>query len=182
MPRTEGECDGPGAADMARVPRNPGVISVRPPRSSLPGLDRDYGGMTPMIDVVFNLLIFFVVGAGSFAADRLLATRLSAASGLTANVSQPEERPAWAFPVDLRLKQLDGTTIVDMSGTTYRDRTRLKDQLRALSEVSKESPINLEIAPDVPLGEMIDVYDTCQAAGFETINFVTTTRVVGAAR
>ena len=42
------------------------------------GLDRDYGGLTPMIDVVFNLLIFFDVGAGSFAADKLLATKLSA--------------------------------------------------------------------------------------------------------
>ena len=147
---------------------------MRPPRSSLAGLDRDYGGMTPMIDVVFNLLIFFVVGAGSFAADKLLATRLSTASGTVATANLAEPLPVSALNVELQLKRdAAGNTVVDMNGTTYSDRQRLKTQLRALSGISPESPINLAIAQDVPLGEMIDVYDACPAAGFQTINFVT---------
>jgi biopolymer transport protein ExbD len=138
------------------------------------GLDRDYGGLTPMIDVVFNLLIFFVVGAGSFAADKLLATKLSATSGSVASATAAEERPVWAVTVNLSLKlNAAGQPVVDMNGTTYGDRDRLKAQLRALAEVGPESPIHLEIAADVPLGEMIDVYDACRGAGFETINFVT---------
>jgi biopolymer transport protein ExbD len=145
---------------------------VRPPRSSLTGLDRDYGGMTPMIDVVFNLLIFFVVGAGSFAADKLLATRLSATSGSVPAPQRVEQQPI--FTVNLALKlNANGHSIVDMNGTTYSDRDRLKAQLKALAEVDSESRIHLEIAPDVPLGEMIDIYDACRASGFETINFVT---------
>jgi biopolymer transport protein ExbD len=147
---------------------------VRSPQSSLAGLDRDYGGMTPMIDVVFNLLIFFVVGAGSFAADKLLATRLSATGGSAASSKAVEERPVWALTVDLSLKlNAAGQAVVDMNGTVYADRDSLKTQLKALAEVGPESPINLDIAADVPLGDMIDVYDACRASGFETINFVT---------
>jgi len=138
------------------------------------GLDRDYGGLTPMIDVVFNLLIFFVIGAGSFAADKLLATKLSASSGSVASSKAVEQRPVWAVTVNLSLKlNAAGQPVVDMNGTTYSDRDRLKSQLKALAEVGPESPINLDIAPDVPLGDMIDVYDACRASGFETINFVT---------
>ena len=138
------------------------------------GLDRDYGGLTPMIDVVFNLLIFFVVGAGSFAADKLLATKLSATSGSVPSSKPVEQRPVWAVTVNLLLKRnANGQSVVDMNGTTYSDRDRLKSQLKALAEVGPESPINLGIAPDVPLGDMIDVYDACRASGFETINFVT---------
>jgi biopolymer transport protein ExbD len=137
------------------------------------GLDRDYGGMTPMIDVVFNLLIFFVVGAGSFAADKLLATKLSATSGSVTSTAT-DQRSAPALIVDLALK-LDpgGQPVVDMNGTTYSDRNLIKSQLGVLADASPESPINLAIAADVPLGDMIDIYDTCRAAGFETINFVT---------
>ena len=150
---------------------------MRPPRSSVPGLDRDYGGMTPMIDVVFNLLIFFVVGAGSFAADKLLATKLSANSGTVANASPATDLPTWAITVKLRLKlDATGRAVVDMNGTTYTDRNRLKAQLRALAEVGPESPINLETGPDVQLGDMIDVYDACRGSGFQTINFVTTAK------
>ncbi len=127
-----------------------------------------------MIDVVFNLLIFFVVGAGTFAADKLLATKLSATSGTIASATLAEQRPAWAVNVELRLKRdPEGQTVVDMNGTIYSDRDRLKSQLQALAEIGPESPINLDIAPDVPLGDMIDIYDACRASGFETINFVT---------
>ena len=141
------------------------------------GLDRDYGGLTPMIDVVFNLLIFFVVGAGSFAADKLLATKLSATSGSVTSSTAAEQRPVWALTVNLALRlNPAGEPIVDMNGMAYSDRNLIKSQLRALAEASPESPINLEIAPDVPLGDMIDIYDACRAAGFETINFVTQAR------
>jgi len=130
--------------------------------------------MTPMIDVVFNLLIFFVVGAGSFGADKLLATKLSASSGTVTSAQAATERPAWAVTVNLTLK-LDrtGQAVVDMNGTTYDDRQHLKSQLKALAEIGPESPINLDVASHVQLGDMIDVYDACRAAGFETINFVT---------
>lgn len=145
---------------------------MRVPRSSLAGLDRDYGAMTPMIDVVFNLLIFFVIGAGAFTSEKLLATNLSATHGTSAVGALAEAKP-WAVTVTLKLfiDPAVGRCVVDMNGATYDDREKLKEQLRALAEVGPENPIILDIAANVPLADMIDVYDTCRAAGFESINF-----------
>lgn len=146
---------------------------MRIPRSSLAGLDRDYGAMTPMIDVVFNLLIFFVLGAGGFAAEKLLLTNLSATQGTSTTAQPIQERAAWAVNVTLKLRRSENQAVtVDMNGALYTDRARLKEQLQALAEAGPESPILLDTAANVPLGEMIDIYDACRAAGFETINFV----------
>lgn len=145
---------------------------MRVPRSSLSGLDRDYGAMTPMIDVVFNLLIFFVIGAGAFSAEKMLETKLSATSGSSVTAPPVQEQAAWALTVTLKLILDENRQLaVDMNGTVYKDRAQLKDQLRALAEVGTESPIILDIAREVPLGDMIDIYDACKAAGFESINF-----------
>jgi biopolymer transport protein ExbD len=146
---------------------------MRIPRSSLSGLDRDYGTMTPMIDVVFNLLIFFVIGAGGFAAEKLLATKLASSGGTSPTAQPVKDEPAYVVHVTLKLFRDDNQNVaVDMNGTVYSDRAKLKEQLRALADVGPENPINLDTAKDVPLGDMIDVYDTCRAAGFTTINFV----------
>ncbi|MBX3442502.1 MAG: biopolymer transporter ExbD [Planctomyces sp.] len=144
---------------------------MRIPRSSTQGLDRDYGAMTPMIDVVFNLLIFFVVSAGSFTVDRLLTTDLSSTEGTVATLQPPEDSP-WATTVELQLRPDDeGRTIVEMNGTPYADREQLKTQLRTLAELGPESPVILDTAADVPLGDLIDIYDACRASGFQSINF-----------
>jgi biopolymer transport protein ExbD len=146
---------------------------MRIPRSSLSGLDRDYGTMTPMIDVVFNLLVFFVIGAGGFTAEKLLATNLASSHGSSPTTRPIEDQPAYIVNDTLKLFRDDNQQVaVDMNGTVYSDRVQLKDQLRALAGVGPENPINLDTAKDVPLGDMIDVYDTCRAAGFTTINFV----------
>jgi biopolymer transport protein ExbD len=145
---------------------------VRIPRSSLAGLNRDYGTMTPMIDVVFNLLVFFVIGAGAFSAEKLLSTKLSATQGTAVSTQEFQEEAAWAVTVTLSLfLDESGQLAVDLNGTVYHDRDELKSQLRSLGDVGPESPIILDIADNVPLGDMIDIYDTCKAAGFLTINF-----------
>jgi biopolymer transport protein ExbD len=58
-----------------------------------------------------------------------------------------------------------------LNGTEYASFDALQTTLRALAEVQPESPVILDIAPDVAAGEMIRVYDTCRAAGFVSINF-----------
>ena len=41
----------------------------------------------------------------------------------------------------------------------------------SLAELAPEIPVILDFEPDVQLEEMIHVYDTCLAAGFESISF-----------
>ncbi|WP_417849856.1 ExbD/TolR family protein [Thalassoglobus sp.] len=134
--------------------------------------DHDFGAMTPMIDIVFLLLIFFVVTASGGVREELLPTELSAAGAVESDITPVEPQE---LTVDIWLKlmfEAEGKkTRVDMNGTVYEDLERLKEQLRALAELGPENPVILDIAGDVPLGDVVDVYDTCQAAGFESVSF-----------
>lgn len=128
--------------------------------------------MTPMIDVVFLLLIFFVVTASTQIRELLLPADL-AATGSVETPQPPEAKDPLIVEVTLKLtvSPETGRTTVDMNGTPYDDLQQLKEQLRLLAELGPENPVILDIAGDVPLGEIVDVYDTCQAAGFQSVSF-----------
>jgi biopolymer transport protein ExbD len=136
--------------------------------------DRDQNAMTPMIDVVFLLLVFFVVAAAGQVRESVMPTQLP---DVGASIDMPppvvEEREVWADQVWVRLflnEQSDRTN-ADVNGTVYDDLSRLTAVLSALGELSVESPIILDIAGPVPWGDVIYVWDACRAAGFDSINF-----------
>jgi Biopolymer transport protein len=141
----------------------------RPP---LPQRDNSAVAMTSMIDVVFLLLIFFAVTGGSGIRELLLPAELSSAGGMESAVAAADETP---LSVEIWLKlTIDAASdqlVVEMNGTEYRDLRELKGQLQALAELGPENPVILDVAGNVPLGDLVDIYDTCRAGGFETINF-----------
>lgn len=133
--------------------------------------DRDYGVMTPMIDVVFQLLIFFVIASTGHVAESLLPTQLPA-NGAIASPTPRTERETWADEVFVKLsRNAADKTVADLNGTAYEDLAKLTGVLSALAEVSHDNPIILDIEDTVPLGDAIRVYDACRSAGFESISF-----------
>ena len=58
-----------------------------------------------------------------------------------------------------------------MNGTVYEELPQLRAVLLELGEISRDNPVILEIADAVPVGDAIYVFDTCRAAGFESVNF-----------
>jgi biopolymer transport protein ExbD len=125
--------------------------------------------MTPMIDVVFLLLIFFVCASVGQVRESVLPTELAAGSIESLQAGQP---PPLLGEVWLKvLPGSDGNTIVEVNQREYTDFSQLKDTLMNLAELAPEIPVILDIEPDVVLEEMIRVYDTCRVAGFESISF-----------
>ncbi len=136
-------------------------------------IPRDYGDpMTPMIDVVFNLLIFFVVTATGAPPEKLLPADLPANGAIVSEVVPDDQKP---LVTDVWLKlSLAGEAQalqVDMNGTVYQDLDQLKANLRALAEIGPENPVILDIAPSVQMEQLVDVWDTCIAAGFQSVSF-----------
>jgi biopolymer transport protein ExbD len=140
--------------------------------------DRDQGAMTPMIDVVFLLLVFFVVAAAGQVQESVMPTQLpEVGASIETPLATPPERDVWADQVWVRLfvDESTGRSSADVNGTVYDDLTRLTAVLSVLGELSAESPIVLDIAGPVPWGDVIYVWDACRAAGFESINFAADT-------
>jgi biopolymer transport protein ExbD len=128
--------------------------------------------MTSMIDVVFLLLIFFVCAAAGAVHEFLLPTDLAATGEIASVVPPAAKRSA---PVDEILLYLatdsNRRLVTRLNGTEYGTLEELRRVLLTLGELAPESPVTLDISPDVEAGDMVAVYDTCRRAKFNTIQF-----------
>ncbi len=129
--------------------------------------------MTPMIDCVFLLLIFFVCASVGRIAESLMSVDLSSGNIAASDVNPVETKPAWVTDVWLKLKwdETANRTFVEMNDRKFTDFEPLEADLRSLAELSPDSPIILDIEGRVPAGDVIRVDDTCRAAGFRSINY-----------
>ncbi|HBN76281.1 MAG TPA: hypothetical protein DD473_10775 [Planctomycetaceae bacterium] len=136
--------------------------------------DRDLGEdqtMTPMIDIVFLLLVFFVCVATDQVVEMSLPTELASGS---VDAQQTEPTESWVTEVRLRLFQgpENSRSLIEMNGRIFTSFEEFIPTLKALSEISRDSPVLLDVDDDVPLGEVVQLYDACRSAEFELINFV----------
>ena len=126
--------------------------------------------MTPMIDVVFLLLVFFVWTSSFQRPEQLLATTLASVG--SSESSLDVEPP----PPDLDRIIIEVDWQQDRPAWTIYDRplaslTEVSAVLRAAAEVDNGLPVILVVDGGVPMGDVIDVYDMSRAAGFVKIQF-----------
>jgi biopolymer transport protein ExbD len=146
---------------------------MRVPSSKHQGKVQFDQAMTPMIDCVFLLLIFFVCASVGRIAESLMSVDLSSGNIAASDVNPIETKPAWVTDVWLKLKwdETANRTFVEMNDRKFTDFEPLEADLRSLAELSPDSPIILDIEGRVPAGDVIRVDDTCRAAGFRSINY-----------
>jgi biopolymer transport protein ExbD len=136
--------------------------------------EHDDSFMTPMIDVVFLLLIFFVCASTGQIRESSLPTPLAAGS---IEAVDPVESPKPLGEVWVRLiRQGAGEGVVtsaEVNNQLYEDWNRLRRTLRELASVAPEIPVILDIDHGVPVGDFVDIFDTCRSAGFDNIQFAT---------
>ena len=136
-------------------------------------LSLDNESMTPMIDVVFLLLVFFVCASVGQKPDMLLPAQLS--SGNTeAKVELPPTDPL-EFPsqeVRIRLsRDATGALAIELNERPVSGARELRDRLQRLAELDPSSRIILDIDDQVSVQQFIAIYDRCQALAFESISF-----------
>jgi biopolymer transport protein ExbD len=129
--------------------------------------------MTPMIDVVFLLLIFFLWSASFQIVEQLLPTSLSAVSGSAPSDPQDPPPPEQDFDqVVVRIVWLDGQVGWTMNDAPIADLQQLRNRLQAIADIKRDAPVILHPDRLVPLGDVIDVYDVSRTAGFQRVQFV----------
>ena len=145
------------------------VLTMRIPTSRPRASQADMQtAMTPLIDVVFQLLIFFICASTGHMKELLLATDFHAGDVGAASTLE-REKPLGE--VWIRLKRSENATTAFLEGREFRDLTQLVATLKTLAAASTDIPVNLDIEGEVPLGDVIHVYDACRAARFRSINF-----------
>ena len=124
--------------------------------------------MTPMIDVVFLLLIFFVCTASFQIPEAILPSSLELSGTTASDLSAELELERVLIAI---VKRHNAFTFT-INGQGCPSLARMSEILAALAGVDNGLPILLDIAGDAPLGTAIDVYDRCRLAGFRKIQFV----------
>jgi biopolymer transport protein ExbD len=143
----------------------------RQPRSPV-GLN-----LTPMIDVVFQLLIFFVCTVEFQRQEEQLQTRLPVEQAAGSGGSRSRE--------ELDFGRIDVEVTPDEVIAKFQGQVRrypnadseaalgpLLDQLRAWTRAEPRIPVRLAGTADAPTGVILQVYDGCLQAGLQDVGLV----------
>ena len=125
--------------------------------------------MTPMIDVVFQLMIFFICTASFQAAEEMLPSNLAVISGNTA--PSPVEIEPELERIVVRATYENGQAQWVVNERPCATLMDVRQVLHAVAQIDRTLPVILDVAGDVQLGNMIDVYDLCRLEKFEKIQF-----------
>ena len=127
--------------------------------------DGEFGfQIAPMLDILFVLLLFFMVSAGAQKHETGLTTQLPGSGGPTAKI-----------PVQIGIDQ-DGQ--VNVSGAPIDDPAdralpRLVDRLRGIMASNAEQPIVVTPTRSTKQQRVVDVLNACAAAKVKNLAFGT---------
>jgi len=131
--------------------------------------------MTPMIDVVFLLLVFFVCASVGQIPDALLPAELSEGTTSTEVEIPPadilEEPEHQEVRIGLRPGPQLGNVVIELNESLIPTAAELRSRLIQLAEIDPLTRIILDIDDDASVQQFIRIYDLCQALGFEDISF-----------
>lgn len=131
--------------------------------------------MTPLIDVVFLLLVFFVWTASFQSPERWLPGSVSAAQRNAAAGSAPsDETPPPEADFDqviVRIRSRDEQLQWAINDQPIASLAAVEQHLVRIAKITPSVPVILHPDPAVPLGAVIDAYDHARRAGFPKIQF-----------
>ena len=127
--------------------------------------------MTPMIDVVFQLLIFFVCTTSFQALEQILPTNLATSGGSSSAEVQLDPELMELEDIVIKIVRNAGATQWQLNEQTYSRLPQVRDLLMALVKIRRDLPVILDVGATVPLGDVVDVYDLCRIVGFDRIQF-----------
>ena len=133
--------------------------------------------MTPMIDVVFLLLIFFVFTASFQIAESILPSNLQVPGSL-ADLPPIEESEPELERVLIGVTYENDQTRYTVGGRPCESAARLGEVLHGLAAIDPTLPVVLDIEGNVPLGGAVAAYDQCRLAGFGRIQFAVLDKVL----
>jgi len=128
--------------------------------------------MTPMIDVVFLLLVFFVCASVGQAPDDLLPAMLKGNSATAMPVPPQAVDPFDRPTIRIGLAARDGEeTEIRLNAAAVQGFDDLRLRLTKLAEIAPDSRIILDVGDDVLIQAFVTTYDMCQSLGLTDISF-----------
>ena len=127
--------------------------------------------MTPMIDVVFLLLVFFVWTASFQTIEYVLDSQIAAQQGTNPSEDTQLTPPTDNEDVLVRIESVAGDLVWSVSQRSATSLADVKERLMRLADVDASVKVILHPDPEVPLEFVIGAFDAAQLAGFTQVVF-----------
>jgi len=124
--------------------------------------------ISAMIDVVFLLLIYFIVTQKPIIENTLLTVDLPAPGG------KPKDKPVQLFTIDVHRIEKDAAQdlkvyYVNQQRWNFDD---LKVQLKKTAELDPKQTIIINCGPNARHQKLVQLLDACAEAGLQSLNVV----------
>jgi biopolymer transport protein ExbD len=128
--------------------------------------------LTPMIDCVFLLMVYFIWSSSFAIAEMSLPSKLSALPGSGSGGAIEPPPPEADFPnVVVRILWNGAAPIWTVNDRPVATLADLRLTLASVARIKRDAPVVLDPAGDVPLGDVIDVFDLSRLVGFQKVQF-----------
>ena len=128
--------------------------------------------MTPMIDVVFLLLVFFVWTSSFEIPEFDLPSAIAEppAGGVEVNSEQPP--PSEVFDeIVIRLTRPEATLLIELNGQSVSGVADLKKRLGDIIALGVQPPVIVDPSDEVTMNHAVEVYDAAREAGADRVLF-----------
>ncbi|RCS40731.1 biopolymer transporter ExbD [Bremerella cremea] len=126
--------------------------------------------MTPMIDVVFLLLVFFLWTASFQIVEYALPSSITPPNEIGSEAEKPLEVEDFDEVV-VRITGQPGQFLYTINKASTSDLSEVENRLAALASIKNDIPLIIDPDDSVPIGRVIDVYDMSRRLNFQQIQF-----------
>lgn len=127
--------------------------------------------MTPLIDVVFQLLLFFILTSSMIRPNKIELNLPESTSGVRSDSPQP---------IEVSYRIADGTPRIALNGELMADLIELGTRMKALDSSREPAEVVVRIDKTVPYQDVISVMDTIRDSGFPKFSLHTLVPSAGA--
>lgn len=127
--------------------------------------------MTPMVDVVFLLLVFFLWTSSFQLPEFDLPGSLAIPPGGLQDPSDDPPPPEAFDEVVIVVQQREDGVALSLNGQAVASVEALAAQLTEIVSLGAQPPVIVDPDPQVPVGLAVDVYDTARAVGLGRVLF-----------
>ena len=131
--------------------------------------------MTPMIDVIFLLLVFFLATSSFQVVEQLLPSGVSETKEAQGNSEQPPQEVSQDAidQVIVKLEKQGETTVARLNEVVLPDMVMLKGRLQGISLAGADVPVVIDPEEDVVAADVIKAYDWAREAGLARVYLAT---------
>ena len=128
--------------------------------------------MTPMIDVVFLLLVFFVWTSSFEIPEFDLPSALAETPAGGSEANAIETPPVEVFDeIVIKLLVQDASTLIELNGQRVDDVGQLRSRLAEIIALGVQPPVIVDPDDRVTMDRAIEVYDAARMAGADRVLF-----------